>query len=136
MLAIPPSKRIAAPSSAFDTSTPARPRATHPFADEVLEITEIHEMDATSSFTYPARHPHAPSLKPPSPEDQARELHLEAMDEDYIAGARALIDAKEFSRAVHWLKDCKSAKAVFMFVYSQYMVSSLGRFPFQTFDDR
>lgn len=81
-------------------------------------------MDATPSFSYPVRHPHAPSLKPPSSEDQARELHLEAMDEDHISSARALIDAKEFSRAVHWLKECKSAKAVFMFIYSQYMVGS------------
>ncbi|GJE95470.1 TPR-like protein [Phanerochaete sordida] len=119
LLAIPASKRAAAPPAAFNASTPARP-STQPFRHAT---PDIHEMDATPLPGLPARHPQAPSLKVPSPQEQAQEMRLETEDEDSIASARALIDAKEFSRAVHWLKDCKSAKALFMMIYSQYMAT-------------
>jgi anaphase-promoting complex subunit 8 len=95
----------------------------------------MHELEPTSASTFPSRHPLAPSLKPQSPEDRDREAHLEALDEDHLTSARALIDAKEFTRAVHWLRECKSAKALFLTLYSQYMVSNVVRGMSQTFDD-
>lgn len=91
--------------------------------------------EATPTSVYPLKHPHVPSLLPQSPEERAHQAQLEALDEDYIASARSLIDAKEYMRAVHWLKDCKSSKALFLSVYSQYMVSSLPYSRPQTFDD-
>lgn len=48
----------------------------------------------------------------------------EEEDRDYITTGRALVDGKDFVRAVHWLRNCKSAKAHFLSVYSQYMVST------------
>ena len=81
------------------------------------------------------KHPSAPSLQPQSLEELAQEAQLQTIDEDYIASARALIDAKEYTRAVHWLKDCKSSKAIFLSVYSQYMVSDFLHSLPQTFDD-
>jgi anaphase-promoting complex subunit 8 len=51
------------------------------------------------------------------------ELELEAQDEDVLYTARACIGAKEFLRAVHLLRERKSAKARFLSFYSQFMVS-------------
>lgn len=96
----------------------------------------MHVMDATPAPSFPIKHPHAPPLRPQAPEDRAREEHLEALDEDSIACAKSLIDAKEYTRAVHWLRECKSSKAMFMNLYSQYMVSSCTAPTPQTFDDR
>lgn len=53
-----------------------------------------------------------------------QEKAWEEEDRDYITTARALVDGKDFVRAVHWLRNCKSAKAHFLSVYSQYMVST------------
>jgi anaphase-promoting complex subunit 8 len=52
-----------------------------------------------------------------------QELHSEAQDEDFLAAAHACIGAREFLRAVHLLRDRKSAKARFLSLYSQFMVS-------------
>ncbi|KAJ3554079.1 hypothetical protein NM688_g3293 [Phlebia brevispora] len=69
------------------------------------------------------RHEHAPPLRPPSPQTQAREAQLQAEDADSITIGKALMDNKEYSRAIHWLKNCKSAKATFLRVYSMHKAS-------------
>jgi len=33
------------------------------------------------------------------------------------------MDAREYTRAAHWLKECQSEKALFLQVYSQYLAS-------------
>ena len=81
------------------------------------------------------RHEHAPPLRPPSPVTRTNELQLEAADNDTITIGKALMDNKEYTRAVHWLKDCKSAKATFLRVYSMYLVSLLSHVSPHTFDD-
>lgn len=57
------------------------------------------------------------------PEERAREVQLEALDEDYITAAQSFMENKEYARAIHWLKDCKSSKAKFLSVYAQFLGS-------------
>jgi len=52
-----------------------------------------------------------------------QEDELEIQDADILSAARVYIDAREFSRAIHLLKDGRSAKAQFIRVYSKFMVS-------------
>lgn len=138
LLSIPSTKRTTTPpASTFQPSTPAPPRSprpTHPFNSHT-PIPDVDEMGASVAPGYPAKHPQAPPLTSQPPEERAREAQLEAIDEDYIVSARALIDAKEYTRAIHWLRNCKSSKALFLSVYSRYMVSIPLCFLPQTFDD-
>ncbi|TFY58515.1 hypothetical protein EVJ58_g6367 [Rhodofomes roseus] len=69
------------------------------------------------------RHPNAPPLQALPEHVRIQEKEWEEEDRDYITTARALFDGKDFVRAVHWLRTCKSAKAHFLSVYSQYMAS-------------
>ncbi len=39
--------------------------------------------------------------------------------------AKTFMEAKEFIRAIHWLRSCRSSKAKFLRVYSQYLVNHL-----------
>lgn len=71
----------------------------------------------------PARHPHAPRLFSQSEDVRALELDLEYQEEDVLATARACIEAREFLRATHLLRECRSSKARFLSVYSQFIVS-------------
>ncbi|PSR81158.1 hypothetical protein PHLCEN_2v6493 [Hermanssonia centrifuga] len=124
LLSVSPSKRRSINASSFHTSTPARPRSPHhpsSFAVDASAPVPTNAQPSTSVF--PPRHEHAPQIKQQPPEVRAREIQLEALDEDNITTARALMDAKEFTRAVHWVKDCRSAKAIFLSVYSQYLAS-------------
>ncbi|KAH9935486.1 TPR-like protein [Fomitopsis serialis] len=69
------------------------------------------------------RHANAPRLQSLPENVRRQEKEWEEEDRDYITTARALFDGKDFVRAVHWLRTCKSAKAQFLSVYSQYMAS-------------
>ncbi|KAG6832599.1 hypothetical protein H0H92_014435 [Tricholoma furcatifolium] len=114
--AIPVSKRKLADSSApslapFSTSTPARVRSPPPpgpFPSDFLDSTQISSQGPY--LTHPIRHPHAP-LPVDQPDVRAFEHELEIQDEDLLMTARACVDAREFTRAVHILRDCKSSKA-------------------------
>lgn len=138
LLSIPSSKRtVHPPTLNHHPSTPARPRSprpTHPFITHT-PIPDVHEIEGTPAPGLPAKHPQAPPLRSQPPEECAQEAQLEAIDEDYISSARSLIDAKEYIRAIHWLRDCKSSKALFLSLYSQYMVRSVLFYVPQTFDD-
>jgi anaphase-promoting complex subunit 8 len=70
----------------------------------------------------PSQHPHAPQVQFEPEDVRIQELEWEAQDEDVLATARACIGAREFLRAVHLLRDGKSAKARFLSIYSQFMV--------------
>ena len=80
--------------------------------------------------TFPLQPPLGdPSMLPVQPpEVLQQEAIWEAEDADQIAMAKAFMDSKEYLRVIHWLRPCKSAKAAFLRVYSQYLVnvSSLG----------
>ena len=72
----------------------------------------------------PARHPHAPQVNPVSESAQDLEKILENEEEDALQAARASFEAREFYHATHLLQDCKSAKARFLRIYSQFIVSA------------
>ncbi|KAL4246021.1 hypothetical protein ABKN59_008839 [Abortiporus biennis] len=103
---------------AFQTSTPARSRSPRP---SLLFVNDTPGL--SPEFTDPLRHPHAPGPQIQPHEERVRELQLEAQDADYIATAKPLMDAREYTRAAHWLRDCQSSKAKFLRVYSLYLAS-------------
>lgn len=72
----------------------------------------------------PMRHPHAPLLLAQPPDVLALETDLEDQEADILTTARACLEAREFKRVVHLLQECKSAKARFLSIYSQFIVSS------------
>ena len=55
--------------------------------------------------------------------EPSSELDLEEDETDELAAARAFADAKEYTRASHFLRTCKSAKGVFMHIYFRFLVS-------------
>ncbi|KAG6820746.1 hypothetical protein H0H93_012392 [Arthromyces matolae] len=57
------------------------------------------------------------------PETKAVESDLETQEDDLLVTARACVNAKEFKRAIHMLRDCKSSKARFLSIYSQFIAS-------------
>lgn len=113
------------PTPMFHTSTPAKAHSSrHSLSFDSNAPTE-HASAQHHLSSLPPRHPHAPPLRSESDEERGRELELENIDADYIAAARAMFDAKEFSRVAHWLKDCQSAKAKFLRIYSDFMVREI-----------
>ena len=112
LVSIPHQKLFAVPSGPFDTttapfaSTPARPR-TVPITDMEPNLPP---------------HRHAPKLQRIPEHVRLRELELEMHEGDFLATAQKCFEHREFRRAVYWLHECRSAKASFLSVYSQYMV--------------
>ncbi|KAH9929513.1 TPR-like protein [Epithele typhae] len=123
LCSLPPSKRqpplvsVAQPS--FHTSTPARHKAppSAPF------LPQTPAPAGTSNATAPFPPHFASPLGGQSAETLRREAEWEAQDADHLAMAKTFLDAKEYSRVVHWLEPCQSSKAVFLRVYSQYLES-------------
>jgi anaphase-promoting complex subunit 8 len=72
-----------------------------------------------------ARHPHAPQLQAQPEDIRIMELDLEWQDGDILTTARTCIEAREFLRAAHLLRDCKSSKALFLNIYSHFIVSKI-----------
>ncbi|KAF8070499.1 hypothetical protein FPV67DRAFT_1413466 [Lyophyllum atratum] len=128
-LSIPLNKRRAAhssphPASAFSTSTPARTRSpppSAPFPEESPVPTQI--LTQASLHITPARHEHAPLLLPQPPDVRAMENDLEIQEEDVLMTARACVEAREYKRAIHILQDCRSSKAQFLSIYSQFIAT-------------
>ncbi|KAL6305062.1 hypothetical protein BKA93DRAFT_246990 [Sparassis latifolia] len=116
LLSVPQDKRRSARSAAQEhgSSIPARKHSPRPHVSFVKPA-------AQSSTTTQSRHSLAPPLYAQPPEVRQQELEWEAEEDDAIATARTYIEAREFRRAMHWLRECKSAKARFLSVYSQYM---------------
>lgn len=56
--------------------------------------------------------------------EDSRDLEhaFEAQEEDVILTGRSYFEAREFYRVNVLLKDCKSAKARFLRIYSQFLV--------------
>ena len=112
LVSIPHQKLFAVPSGPFDVttapfaSTPARPK-TVPIADMEPNLP-------------PNRH--APRLHRIPDHVRLRELELEVREGDFLATAQKCFEHREFGRAVYWLHECRSTKALFLSVYSQYMV--------------
>ena len=79
------------------------------------------------TLSTPARHPHAPPINLVSESAQVSENILENEEGDALQAARTSFEAREFYHATHLLQDCKSAKAKFLRVYSQFIVSANDR---------
>lgn len=48
----------------------------------------------------------------------------DACDLDAYTLAKSYFDLKEYDRAAYFLRNCKSPKAYFLYMYSRYLVSS------------
>lgn len=107
-------------------ATVSFPGAPSPLSTQIS--TQISGSPAIVSI-----HPHVPKLYEQPTDTRALELELEDQDTDILAAARAFIDTREFSRAVHVLKDGRSIKSQFIRVYSKFMVRILTIFPFRPF---
>ena len=112
LVSIPHQKLFAVPNGPFDAttapfaSTPARPK-TVPIVDTEPNLPP---------------HRHAPKLQRTPDHVRLRQLELEMREGDFLATAQKCFEHREFKRAVYWLHECRSAKALFLSVYSQYMV--------------
>jgi anaphase-promoting complex subunit 8 len=110
----------------FSTSTPAQPKflgTSVPFPDAPSPMSS----QVTMQTSEPAITAH-PAYIPRSdgqPTDVRRlEIELENQDADLLCAAHAFIESREFSRAIHILRDGRSAKARFVRIYSKFMVST------------
>jgi len=112
LVSIPHQKLFTVPSGPFDATT--APFASTPARPKTIPITEME----------PNLPPHrnAPKLQRVPDHDRLRELELEMREGDFLATAQKCFEHREFKRAVYWLHECRSAKALFLSVYSQYMV--------------
>ncbi|KAF7973712.1 hypothetical protein HWV62_14398 [Athelia sp. TMB] len=120
LLAVPLSKRRHVPvahESTFSTSTPARARSPRPS----LSFVDPSPVSGRGIPVTPSLQTAIPDLHVQSEAELIRETELEARDADSLATARACINAREFLRAVHILKDRQSAKARFVSLYSQFL---------------
>lgn len=119
--AIPSNKRDGLTSEAFatfSTSTPARSRSPRPslsFADPSPASSA-----ALCIPVIPGNQTHLPSH---FPDVHAQEIELEIQDEAALFAARAFMTAKEFTRVEFTVKNCKSAKAQFIYVYSCFLAA-------------
>lgn len=101
------------PGSGFATSTP--PRTSFGFS--ASPAPAIRSTAATGD--------HKTSSEPSAGKDH--EAELEQTEEAALFAARSYVTSKDFSRAVHVLRNCRSAKAQFLSIYCQFLVSSAGR---------
>jgi anaphase-promoting complex subunit 8 len=121
LLSIPANKRNTGKVSVFSTSTPARsqsPQASLLFIDQ----SPMPTTQPAPSMT-PARHPHAPQINLVPENAQVSEKILENEEADALHAARTSFEAREFYHATHLLQDCRSAKAKFLRIYSQFIAS-------------
>ncbi|KAI0663596.1 TPR-like protein [Cubamyces menziesii] len=109
------------PHANFHTSTPARSRSPRPSISFSMQTPApiTHEPVHTFPLQPPLGDPSMLPVQPP--EVLQQEAIWEAEDADQIAMAKAFMDSKEYLRVIHWLRPCKSAKAAFLRVYSQYL---------------
>lgn len=132
LLAITPAKREQLPSQPSTNYTSVTELNAERGATAAASSASVPS--ATSVYLQP-RHKDAPTARHDIAQIRAAQQQLESREQDTIAMAQNLMDNKEYSRAVHWLKLCESDKAVFLKVYSMYLVSTVPPVPLQTFHD-
>ncbi|KAG0707330.1 hypothetical protein DFH29DRAFT_896893 [Suillus ampliporus] len=119
--AIPSNKRDTLISDAFatfSTSTPARSRSPRPS----LSFVDPSPVP-TAALCIPVTPGNQTHLLPPPPDVRAQETEWETQDEAALFVAQAFMAAKEFTRVEVTLKNCKSAKARFIYVYSCFLAA-------------
>lgn len=80
-----------------------------------IPLSKRQKSASRSLETLPESHYQDPTII-----DQAA---LEFQDQDQISVARKYMEARQYTRAAHALRGCSSTKALFAFVYCQYIVS-------------
>jgi anaphase-promoting complex subunit 8 len=99
--------------------TPSPITASSESQSQSLVPTQISDVAPSA-----ARHPHAPPLQTRPEELSALELEFEAHEADLLFSARTFMETREPMRAIHVLRQCRSSKAHFLSLYSQFIVSS------------
>ncbi|KAI0645601.1 TPR-like protein [Trametes meyenii] len=126
LCSLPPSNRHAETSNVaqtnFHTSTPARTRSPRPSISFVAHTPAPLPTDPAHPFSVPPDREDGSVLQG-HPATRQQEAEREAEDADRIAMAKTFMDSKEYLRVIHWLRPCRSAKATFLRVYSQYLES-------------
>ncbi|KAG9316570.1 hypothetical protein JVU11DRAFT_2623 [Chiua virens] len=115
-LSVPQHKRdalVAEPGTGFSTSTPARARSPRPS----LAFGASPTLGAASITS--GRH--QTSSEPSA--SQERETELQQAEEATLLAAQSYVTSKDFSRAVHVLRNCRSLKAQFLSIYCQFLIS-------------
>ncbi|KAF8554160.1 TPR-like protein [Imleria badia] len=105
---------VADPGTGFSTSTPARAYSPRPS----LAFPASPTLAAGSTIASGA---HKPSSEPPASQERAAEL--EQAEEASLLAAQSFVTSKDFSRAVHVLRSCRSDKAQFLSIYCQFLIS-------------
>ncbi|KAN0091102.1 hypothetical protein V8E55_004668 [Tylopilus felleus] len=116
-LSVPQHKRdalVANPRTGFSTSTPARAYSPLPS----LAFATSPALAAGSTI---APESHNTSSEPSA--TQEREAELEQAEEAALLAAQSYFTSKDFSRAVHALRNCSSVKAQFLSIYCQFLIS-------------
>ncbi|KAJ7783244.1 hypothetical protein B0H16DRAFT_1496073 [Mycena metata] len=107
LLSVPFAKRHPPPQSPGASSSQAEPS---------LVPTQVSDVA-------PARHPHAPVLQIQPEDVRAREADFENTEADLLFSARTFIESRDPMRAIHVLHACRSAKAHFLSLYSQFIAT-------------
>ena len=136
LLAIPPAKREQLASQPGTSHASTSELKAERGATAPSDPAAIAPSESTNAPVYlQPRHKHAPTMRPDIAEVRAAQARLETREQDTITMAQTLMDNKEYERAVHWLRLCESDKAVFLKVYSSYLVSLVSTAPLQAFHD-
>ncbi|KAJ7647249.1 hypothetical protein FB45DRAFT_892871 [Roridomyces roridus] len=89
----------------------------HARADQSLAPTQVSEAPPLP------RHQHAPALYTVPEDARALDLEFETHEEDMLFSARIFIESREPMRAIHVLRQCRSSKAHFLSLYSQFIAT-------------
>ncbi|KAF7361838.1 hypothetical protein MVEN_00528300 [Mycena venus] len=113
LLSVPFAKRHPPPRSPG-----AGPSSQNEQSQQSLVPTQISDVPPT-----PSRHPHAPSLQTQPEDVRTLELEFETNEADLLFSARTFIESRDPMRAIHVLHSCRSAKAHFLSLYSQFIAT-------------
>ncbi|PPQ80670.1 LOW QUALITY PROTEIN: hypothetical protein CVT26_007116 [Gymnopilus dilepis] len=128
LLSVSSTKRKAVPVSpsacTFSTSTPARtqsPPTTNLFSGQINRSPLLSQPQL--SVIESKKDLYAPNLVPPQNEVVSLDRALEEEEKDCLVAARSCFESREFYRATHLLKECRSPKAVFLRLYCQFIAT-------------
>lgn len=127
LLSVSPAKwkavHITPSMSKFSTSTPARSESPPaPLFPSQAGRSPILPQVQTSITVNIRKDSYASSSEHPREDTLSFERALEKEEEDTLFAARSCFEAREFYRATHLLKECKSSKARFLKLYCQFIV--------------
>ncbi|KAJ6586986.1 hypothetical protein DFH09DRAFT_1142190 [Mycena vulgaris] len=114
LLAMPFAKRHPPPPSPVASSSSTNDQSQ----SQSLVPTQVSDVAPV-----PARHPHAPPLQTQPEDVRTLELEFETQEADLLFSARTFMESREPMRAIHVLRECRSSKAHFLSLYSQFIAT-------------